>query len=331
MSSWSLWSPRIIPARAGFTVAFRRRARVARDHPRSRGVYSHGPSRRFAQVGSSPLARGLRGDCVGHCGSFRIIPARAGFTPVNSTRAPPTSDHPRSRGVYCGWTPLPARPIGSSPLARGLRRGIEPRCCLRRIIPARAGFTPRARLPHPRPVGSSPLARGLRHRREHRPRQPRIIPARAGFTSRRREGDREAPDHPRSRGVYVTMQTWPTPPSGSSPLARGLPPATRRDGTFTRIIPARAGFTSVSLCAVSHVSDHPRSRGVYRDGLDKPARIGGSSPLARGLRHADLGVDLERRIIPARAGFTRGVSRRYPCAADHPRSRGVYWPLRFPG
>ena len=243
MSSWSLWSPRIIPARAGFTVAFRRRARVARDHPRSRGVYSHGPSRRFAQVGSSPLARGLRGDCVGHCGSFRIIPARAGFTPVNSTRAPPTSDHPRSRGVYCGWTPLPARPIGSSPLARGLRRGIEPRCCLRRIIPARAGFTPRARLPHPRPVGSSPLARGLRHRREHRPRQPRIIPARAGFTSRRREGDREAPDHPRSRGVYVTMQTWPTPPSGSSPLARGLPPATRRDGTFTRIIPARAGFT----------------------------------------------------------------------------------------
>ena len=243
LSSWSLWSPRIIPARAGFTVAFRRRARVARDHPRSRGVYSHGPSRRFAQVGSSPLARGLRGDCVGHCGSFRIIPARAGFTPVNSTRAPPTSDHPRSRGVYCGWTPLPARPIGSSPLARGLRRGIEPRCCLRRIIPARAGFTPRARLPHPRPVGSSPLARGLRHRREHRPRQPRIIPARAGFTSRRREGDREAPDHPRSRGVYEGPHDISFLSYGSSPLARGLLGRSHRPHPPAGIIPARAGFT----------------------------------------------------------------------------------------
>ena len=283
MSSWSLWSPRIIPARAGFTVAFRRRARVARDHPRSRGVYSHGPSRRFAQVGSSPLARGLRGDCVGHCGSFRIIPARAGFTPVNSTRAPPTSDHPRSRGVYCGWTPLPARPIGSSPLARGLRRGIEPRCCLRRIIPARAGFTPRARLPHPRPVGSSPLARGLRHRREHRPRQPRIIPARAGFTSRRREGDREAPDHPRSRGVYVTMQTWPTPPSGSSPLARGLRPAAHWVAGPGGIIPARAGFTLAGHVGATRHRDHPRSRGVYRVRGCVWAREWGSSPLARGL------------------------------------------------
>ena len=204
LSSWSLWSPRIIPARAGFTVAFRRRARVARDHPRSRGVYSHGPSRRFAQVGSSPLARGLRGDCVGHCGSFRIIPARAGFTPVNSTRAPPTSDHPRSRGVYCGWTPLPARPIGSSPLARGLHTPATQRGGRRRIIPARAGFTrrrgagrrwsrdhPRSRGVYAAPsnrsrpyCGSSPLARGLPSAPTAASSTCRIIPARAGFTRR---------------------------------------------------------------------------------------------------------------------------------------------------
>ena len=324
MSSWSLWSPRIIPARAGFTVAFRRRARVARDHPRSRGVYSHGPSRRFAQVGSSPLARGLRGDCVGHCGSFRIIPARAGFTPVNSTRAPPTSDHPRSRGVYCGWTPLPARPIGSSPLARGLRRGIEPRCCLRRIIPARAGFTPRARLPHPRPVGSSPLARGLRHRREHRPRQPRIIPARAGFTKRWGTPTNLLPDHPRSRGVYAGRRRLPRDHPGSSPLARGLLAPGHPQRVRHRIIPARAGFTTPARGPALRLSDHPRSRGVYGYGPIRGTVDLGSSPLARGLPVRPCGEALADRIIPARAGFTGEVGVRAVHFRDHPRSRGVY-------
>ena len=33
-----------------------------------------------------------------------------------------------------------------------------------------------------------------------------------------------------------------------------------------------------------------------------------------------------RRIIPARAGFTRPPRRRWGCGTDHPRSRGVYYP-----
>ena len=50
----------IIPARAGFTYSRRRRTRVRKDHPRSRGVYelSHLVCSDFE--GSSPLARGLR-------------------------------------------------------------------------------------------------------------------------------------------------------------------------------------------------------------------------------------------------------------------------------
>ena len=72
------------------------------DHPRSRGVYSPpaeagGPGR-----GSSPLARGLRFGPNTCPTSYRIIPARAGFTrrrPPMRRRGP---DHPRSRGVYAG-------------------------------------------------------------------------------------------------------------------------------------------------------------------------------------------------------------------------------------
>ena len=50
---------RIIPARAGFTLAAWGTGRGVRDHPRSRGVYSLTPRPASAQPGSSPLARGL--------------------------------------------------------------------------------------------------------------------------------------------------------------------------------------------------------------------------------------------------------------------------------
>ena len=71
--------------------------------------------------------------------------------------------------------------------------------------------------------------------------------------------------------------------------------------------------------------DHPRSRGVYRAPLRPPARISGSSPLARGLLDAARLAEVGERIIPARAGFTPGSLIVREGATDHPRSRGVYW------
>ena len=53
--------------------------------------------------------------------------------------------------------------------------------------------------------------------------------------------------------------------------------------------------------------------------------VAGSSPLARGLHYLEDQLDLESRIIPARAGFTRGVVPAAPRQTDHPRSRGVYF------
>ena len=155
-----IW-PRIIPARAGFTPASRWTRLSATDHPRSRGVYSFIACAAFVEGGSSPLARGLRRLGHHHHRRHRIIPARAGFTRPRSRRARTLRDHPRSRGVYskCSWSR--ALPPGSSPLARGLRPP-QPRLrLLRRIIPARAGFTRRDPPGAPRRPGSSPLARGL--------------------------------------------------------------------------------------------------------------------------------------------------------------------------
>ena len=173
---------------------------------------------------------------------------------------------------------------GSSPLARGLLAGDPAAEHGAGIIPARAGFTrfrsllrltwpdhPRSRgvypqlRPSPRRLGgSSPLARGLLPESATIPRVGGIIPARAGFTRRRPSQHRRQPDHPRSRGVYLTNGGSSADTTGSSPLARGLLDDVGLSELARRIIPARAGFTGrLRAPPTCGTRDHPRSRGVY--------------------------------------------------------------------
>ena len=172
---------------------------------------------------------------------------------------------------------------GSSPLARGLPLPATDVVFPEGIIPARAGFTwvvpasdtcqpdhPRSRGVYVRVccvaracVGSSPLARGLPE---------------SGTQARRRTRD-----HPRSRGVYVCITCVCVAVGGSSPLARGLRADDVQGHACLRIIPARAGFTASRWDWRSGWRDHPRSRGVYREELNTPTYMAGSSPLARGL------------------------------------------------
>ena len=173
-------------------------------------------------------------------------------------------------------------------------------------------------------AGSSPLARGLRVGSACASRRRRIIPARAGFTTLGTRNPWHRGDHPRSRGVYPTKSGEFAQDQGSSPLARGLRPCVASRSAWSRIIPARAGFTGVQGPASARRRDHPRSRGVYSSALADLLAAGGSSPLARGLPdHVDV-LGVGRGIIPARAGFTRGKDQHPRSPEDHPRSRGVY-------
>ena len=336
-----------------------------RDHPRSRGVYLEHLVHYFFSPGSSPLARGLLSSYPQLLLAPGIIPARAGFTSCRTWRRSTRRDHPRSRGVYGRRTGARCPSTGSSPLARGLRRHGEPDHHRPWIIPARAGFTRRSVSPtsvtrdHPRSrgvyatsaavrtcsPGSSPLARGLPSLTTPAGVMSGIIPARAGFTAGNRSCRVVRWDHPRSRGVYLWQLASISEPTGSSPLARGLPTIPHSFYDFQR--------------------DHPRSRGVYGDAVMRPGPSLGSSPLARGLPENGGEQSVKRRIIPARAGFTqrkahlsdkergssplaRGLlaeawiaedgsriiparagftcspSRRRRLPGDHPRSRGVY-------
>ena len=193
---------------------------------------------------------------------------------------------------------------GSSPLARGLRRARQAKPILRRIIPARAGFTAMRRTLSRR-VQDHPRSRGV-----YRPVLFNI--------------DTPTLDHPRSRGVYQTVDSKPTPSAGSSPLARGLRSWRVSSRWRMRIIPARAGFTSLTPMRVCLSRDHPRSRGVYGDVVDNMSQSLGSSPLARGLLWSVMDVSPRWGIIPARAGFTTDRDDILTSMPDHPRSRGVY-------
>ena len=192
------------------------------DHPRSRGVYAVVVRQRGVTAGSSPLARGLRGQVLVGPVDLGIIPARAGFTGRYSHPNVCTWDHPRSRGVY--WlSPFKAGPInGSSPLARGLLLLLQERR-------ERLGDHPRSRGVYSLPEksvfgtqGSSPLARGLLLVGVKDALALGIIPARAGFTPTVAGATGGDADHPRSRGVYRRRTQWGGRHPGSSPLARGL-------------------------------------------------------------------------------------------------------------
>ena len=238
----------------------------------------------------------------------------------------------------------PNQRAGSSPLARGLPPCRKARLRPPGIIPARAGFTgrwsprptrtpdhPRSRgvylfplTPPPLSLGSSPLARGLPENPVSAGLPPRIIPARAGFTSAGGRSARAAADHPRSRGVYRRRKCGHGRHRGSSPLARGLLGTVVSPRRRPRIIPARAGFTTVAQEAAARMADHPRSRGVYLSKRRRARPEWGSSPLARGLPDESVEFIPLVGIIPARAGFTSACSVWVFGTRDHPRSRGVY-------
>ena len=212
---------RIIPARAGPTESPSKHQMALSDHPRSCGANMGGNPEAEAQFGSSPLVRGQRRRTRCHRLRRRIIPARAGPTPVVRVRGWFQPDHPRSCGANgVRGSPRPASG-GSSPLVRGQRWRHQYRSVHERIIPARAGPTSwlrwsrRVKPDHPRSCGanahglapfvsrsgSSPLVRGQRSGMRLNRLTRRIIPARAGPTSDEDLSFELAADHPRSCGA----------------------------------------------------------------------------------------------------------------------------------
>ena len=171
---------------------------------------------------------------------------------------PPCGVHPRVSGENSTSFCRADLKKGSSPRERGKLLPGNPGQGPLRIIPARAGKTPRAArfcvrtTDHPRsrgenewvccayqrPYGSSPLARGKPMPQEGLPGQAGIIPARAGKTSGFAVRTSAHTDHPRSRGENCASPLSSAAAAGSSPRERGKQGQIRQCRPQSRIIPA---------------------------------------------------------------------------------------------
>ena len=174
------------------------------------------------------------------------------------------------------------------------------------------------------PMGSSPHARGARGAGHAAEAARGIIPACAGSTSRLPCGPYPAWDHPRMRGEHAPETMESEPSVGSSPHARGAPAAYLSASELGGIIPACAGSTGCRRRPSGPRWDHPRMRGEHSRSASLSSGVSGSSPHARGARHAKPHAFGRNGIIPACAGSTPQNPCRTPPAWDHPRMRGEH-------
>ena len=167
-SAPSLYSRRIIPARAGQTGLMARHPLHRPDHPRACGANEPILPPCHVQIGSSPRVRGKLAATSLFSSRYRIIPARAGQTAPYWPPWPWRPDHPRACGANYDALIGERTECGSSPRVRGKRCRLRWSFCFVRIIPARAGQTAgRCQLPlsaadHPRACGANFVRRSLR-------------------------------------------------------------------------------------------------------------------------------------------------------------------------
>ena len=212
----------IIPALAGNTSVEWPRLPGDEDHPRSRGEYKDCIPWLKSLGGSSSLSRGIPQLHIGGGDLHRIIPALAGNTPLWTSGAFCSSDHPRSRGEYAITPQRGASRAGIIPALAGNTQGRWEWVFPIPDHPRSRGEYHYGRRRTAEVRGSSPLSRGIRQQAGFPQRLERIIPALAGNTQAGSHEPLRQRDHPRSRGEYKRKPAKPTPKKGSSPLSRGI-------------------------------------------------------------------------------------------------------------
>ena len=172
------------------------------------------------------------------------------------------------------------------------------------------------------PEGSSPRVRGKRISRIPRISGPGLIPARAGKTDLAYPPDLGAGAHPRACGENRLSCASTPVGSGSSPRVRGKHRRRPVRQQRRRLIPARAGKTSLRRAAMRSCSAHPRACGENAHDVSAPVDPRGSSPRVRGKLPGSAMSMRCPGLIPARAGKTGVDASLHERHRAHPRACG---------
>ena len=277
-------------------------------------------------MGTSPPARGRRGQS-GQVGvPAGNTPACAGKTGAGLTFCTSTREHSRLRGEDTVLLIKQGPTLGTPPPARGRRRQCRARSVATGNTPACAGKTGCRVRGHP-PTPEHPRLRG-----EDPPASTACAgitgttPACAGKTTTRLPATRGCREHPRLRGEDTAHTSIVSSEVGTPPPARGRrgepgPHAGQRGNTpacagktasasgrsdhWWWNTPTCAGKTADSVTASPTTGEHPRLRG--EDFVNFLGRLadGGTPPPARG-RRGRRGPRAPRHgNTPACAGKTR--------------------------
>ncbi len=172
--------------------------------------------------------------------------------------------------------------------------------------------------------GLSPLARGTHHYFGKSVIKNRFIPAGAGNTAPLKICTKAIAVYPRWRGEHYFCNAQRYSRIGLSPLARGTLAKQTSGYAWCRFIPAGAGNTSPLLTPGKSAAVYPRWRGEHTGTYQNMMISGGLSPLARGTR-CSVNIDGDvTRFIPAGAGNTPRLLRKFVIWSVYPRWRGEH-------
>ena len=133
---------------------------------------------------------------------------------------------------------------------------------------------------------------------------------------------RRARAHPHAGGENTLIRADDKNFKGSSPRGRGKPLGGQGAGREQGLIPTRAGKTRRRRRGACHTWAHPHAGGEnFRHGIEAPLDLG-SSPRGRGKRERNVQTVDVHRLIPTRAGKTRGYASRPGPSRAHPHAGG---------
>ena len=150
----------------------------------------------------------------------------------------------------------------------------------------------------------------------------RITPADAGKTCRLSSNPRCNEDHPRGCGENLHKCLIKAEQSGSPPRMRGKLPSISSGNDLTRITPADAGKTLLTVRGSQPSWDHPRGCGENLCFQLLAATTAGSPPRMRGKLHLSPKLFKYIGITPADAGKTACSVPSSASSRDHPRGCG---------
>ncbi len=152
----------------------------------------------------------------------------------------------------------------------------------------------------------------------------RFSPARAGNGSRSQTSAVLRSVQPRACGEWGSGADGSKEGDGSAPRVRGMVVSFPIAIDFIRFSPARAGNGSPWRWAFPVWSVQPRACGEWDNIIEQGRRLRGSAPRVRGMGLQIVGLDIQGRFSPARAG--NGANPRSPPSAPpvQPRACGEW-------